>query len=138
MIKSIENLCPFSKPLMGQWCQCPYARLIDRCSGKMSCSGGENLYDSCNHLAKLLKQKSRFILGLNSAKTELTHAHSVKIRCGGLLGMQRHLEITVGQAPLIRDVINAAEARYGRIDDFPYDKIIQDINNFSHRNSRRK
>ena len=136
MIKSI--LCPFSKPIVGHWAQCPYARSAERCSGKMECTRFDAYHDSCMALVGVFKEMSRFVLGLSNSETELTHTQLMKIRCGGLKGMQRVLDLGIGEPPVVRDVIAGAEAEYGDVDSFPFNEIVRDINAFSHRKKRPK
>lgn len=132
-MKNINELCPFSKAIIGKWCHCPHAKLADRCSGKMSCTRLEDLQESCFELDDAFKVNTRFILGVTSENIELTHAHLMKIRCGGLLGMQRVLNIESNQPVNVRDVIDKSIKEYGSIDRFPYNEIVQDIKNFKHR-----
>lgn len=132
-MKNINELCPFSKAIIGKWCHCPHAKLADRCSGKMSCTRLEDLQESCFELDEAFKVNTRFILGVTSENIELTHAHLMKIRCGGLLGMQRVLNIESNQQVYVRDVIDKIIKEYGSIDRFPYNEIVQDIKNFKHR-----
>lgn len=126
-------LCPFSKPIIGNWCRCTQAVLSERCSGKMVCGRAADYRDSCVALVALFKDNSRFVLGLGSDDVELTHAQLMKIRCGGLLGMQRVLRLETDTPPAVRNVIAAAEARYGDVASFPFGEIVRDIKAFSHR-----
>lgn len=135
---SNEKLCPFSKPLIGQWCRCPYARLADRCSGKMTCSREADYLESCQGLVEVIKKHSQFILGISDTHAELTHTQLMKIRCGGLQGMSRELGADQAEAPLVRAVIDQATAEYGNLNDFPFNKILKDIQSFSHRKQKRR
>jgi hypothetical protein len=126
-------LCPFSKPIIGNWCRCPHARLAERCSGKMTCTRADEFRDSCLSLVDLFKERSRFVLGLGSDDVALTHAQLMKIRCGGLLGMQRLLDPGADSPPAVRDVISAAESQYGSVSEFPFSGIVRDIRAFRHR-----
>lgn len=132
-MKNSYEICPFSKPILGKWCHCPHAKLADRCSGKMSCTRLDDLQESCLELDEAFKENTRFILGVKSENVELTHAHLMKIRCGGLLGMQRVLNIDSNQPLNVRDVIDKTIEDYGNIENFPYNEIVQDIKNFKHR-----
>lgn len=132
-MKNNYELCPFSKPVLGKWCQCQYTKLADRCSGKMSCTRLDDLQESCLKLDEAFKLNTRFILGVNSENTELTHAQLMKIRCGGLLGMQRVLNIASQQPVEVRDVIDKTIKNHCSIESFPYNEIVQDIKNFKHR-----
>lgn len=128
-----DILCPFSKPIIGQWCQCSHARVADRCSGKMICIRADEYRKTCLVLVGVLKKYSRFVLGLSRDDVELTHAQLMKIRCGGLMGMQRLLKMTAGTPPAVTDVIAAAESQYGEIERFPFNEVVKDIQAFSHR-----
>lgn len=130
------KLCPFSRALIGDWCTCPYAILAERCSGKMVCGREDEFLDSCVGLSDVFKQKSRFVLGM-SDDTELTHAQLMKVRIGGLLGMYRVLSGKTEGLPAVREIIDSTEARYGAVDQFPFNQIVPDIQQFNHRESKR-
>ena len=132
-MKKDYTLCPFSKPIIGEWCYCPYAKLTELCSGKMACTRAGDLYSSCLELNNAFKTNSRFILGVMDNEHELTHAQLMKIRCGGLLGMQRVLNIDCDKIVNIRNVIECVTTKYGSVNDFPYDEIVQDIKQFKYR-----
>jgi len=128
-----QNLCPFSKPIISFWCDCPHASLMERCSGKMACNHSSDMFDSCNNLVTILKEHSSFIVGLNKQQTEITHAQAMKIRCGGILGMQRVMKIKIGSVPVITEILTSCKQHYGEFKNFPFNEIVQDIKNFSHR-----
>ena len=131
-----ESLCPFSKPIIGRWCRCPHARVCDRCAGKMVCIWARDRRPACESLVEELKQRSRFVLGLGGEEAILTHAQLMKIRCGGLQGMQRVLGLDAGKSPAIPGVIDATVSKYGAVADFPFNEIVRDIQAFSHRRKR--
>jgi hypothetical protein len=99
----------------------------------MTCTRSDDLQESCLQLDDAFKVNTRFILGINKESMELTHAHLMKIRCGGLLGMQRVLKMESPQVVEVRAVIDEIIKNYGSIEDFPYNEIVQDIKNFKHR-----
>lgn len=132
-MNTTNELCPFSKPILGKWCSCPHAKLADRCSGKMSCTRMDDLKASCDELDQAFKTNMRFILGVINESDELTHAQLMKIRCGGLLGMKRVLDINTDEPVSVREVIDKTIKEYADIKNFPYNKIVQDIKNFKHR-----
>lgn len=130
--------CPFSKPIIGQWCRCAHARLADRCSGKMWCTAGEPLHESCTELFGLLKNNARFLLGQPGKNSQLTHAQLMKVRCGGLQGMQRVLGADSEAVPAVGDIIDKTRSAYGVLGDFPFHQIMPDIQAFSHRRKLRE
>ena len=132
-----KTLCPFSKPIIGGWCQCQYANLDERCAGKMSCLQADQYIAGCYDLVDIFKEQSRFILGLGANENELTHMQLMKIRCGGLLGMQRVLS-EVKEAPDVLVIMELAQLEYGELLAFPFNEIVRDIKIFSHRKKRNK
>ena len=132
-----KSLCPFSKPIISNWCQCQHANLDERCAGKMSCLKADEYLAGCYELVDVFKEKSRFILGLSQHNEELTHMQLMKIRCGGLIGMQRVMSGQVDTTiPDVLNVICQAEVRYGDVLAFPFNEVVRDIKEFSHRKKR--
>ena len=129
-----EQLCPFSKPLIGHWCQCEHAVLSDRCSGKMICKQADQYRSACVNLVDAFKHNSKFVLGISSDDVQLTHTQLMKIRCGGLMGMQRLFNQIGDQPPTVLELINQAEQQFGDIENFPFQEIVRDIKAFNHRN----
>ncbi len=132
-----KTLCPFSKPIIGNWCRCKHANLDERCGGKMTCLMAEDYLEGCYALVELFKQRSRFVLGITNEQDALTHQQLMKIRCGGLLGMQRLLQQQEA-VPDVLDIMQLAREVYGDVESFPFSDIVPDIQNFSHRKRRRK
>jgi hypothetical protein len=132
------DLCPFSKPILGDWCECPHAQVMDRCSGKMNCTSRTGHRKQCLRLVELLRNNARFVLGLTEASHQLTHSKYMKIKCGGIQGMQRMLEESPQNIPLITEVVADVLDLYGSLEKFPYCEIANDIRQFNHRKSSRK
>ncbi|MDH5184149.1 MAG: hypothetical protein OEX12_09695 [Gammaproteobacteria bacterium] len=103
----------------------------------MSCTKDAELRSGCEELVDLFKAKAHFVLSMSSIDEELTHAQMMKIRCGGLLGMQRVLHMDSDDVPVVRDLMAAAEASYGSVLEFPFSEIMPDIQCFNHRRKKR-
>lgn len=131
-----DTLCPFSKPIIGNWCKCQYANLDDRCAGKMTCLKSDQYLAGCYALVDVLKEQSRFVLGISHPDQVLTHMQLMKIRCGGLLGMQRVLNDQVDELPDVLSIINQANIKFGDILKFPFNDVVRDIKVFTHRKQR--
>ena len=130
----IKTLCPFSKPIIGNWCQCQYANLDERCAGKMTCLKSDQYLAGCYDLVDVLKEQSRFILGISHPEQELTHMQLMKIRCGGLIGMQKLLQHNTDDVPDVLEIMLKAEQTFGSLDEFPFSDIVREIKVFTHRN----
>ena len=127
------ELCPFSKPILGKWCQCRHAVLTERCSGKMSCKRMDEYHRSCSELDDTIKLNTRFILGVKNNDAVLTHADLMKIRCGSFIGMKRVLALEENQPIDIRNIMTEIINKFGAIEQFPFKEIVQDIKQFKHR-----
>lgn len=132
-MNSDDELCPFSNVIAGKWCGCPHAKRVDRCSGKMRCLRESDLRAGCVELDTSLKNNARFILGKKSEPDNFTHAQLMKIRCGGLTGMQRVLGLTSDEIVNIRDILDKLLLEYGETENFAYNQIVQDIKHFTFR-----
>ena len=132
-----NTLCPFSKPIIGNWCQCTLANLEERCAGKMTCKQSDKYLAGCRNLVELFKEKSRFVLGISSQEDELTHQQLMKIRCGGLQGMHRVLKVEK-PIPDVLETLELARKRYNNLQDFPFSEIVKDIQDFTHRKKKNK
>ena len=63
----------------------------------------------------------------------------MKIKCGGIQGMQRVLEANnIQSVPMVTEIINDTRDLYGSLEDFPFAEVMQDIKTFSHRKSFKK
>lgn len=132
-----NTLCPFSKPIIGNWCRCELANLEERCAGKMTCKKSDQHLAGCRNLVDIFKEKSRFVLGLSSQEDELTHQQLMKIRCGGLQGMHRVLQGD-NRIPDVLETLELARKRYNNLEDFPFSEIVKDIQDFTHRKKKNK
>lgn len=133
-----KTLCPFSKPIIGNWCQCQHANMDERCAGKMTCLQADIYLTKCYELVDIFKEKSQFVLGITDNNTELTHMQLMKIRCGGLIGMQKTLACNTNEAPDILIIMQQAKKQFGSLESFPFNEILRDIKLFSHRKRKYK
>ena len=132
-----DTLCPFSKPIIGNWCQCTQANLAERCAGKMICKQSDKYLAGCRELVSIFKEKSRFVLGLSQHHDELTHMQLMKIRCGGLQGMHRVLSDNK-HTPDVLETLELTRQRFGSVNEFPFSEIVKDIQDFNHRKKKNK
>ena len=138
MVQEKENLCPFSKAIIGKFCQCPHASLLERCSGKMLCTEAEDHLQECESLVKVLVYNSRFIFSVTDTSLPLTHQNMMKIKCGGLIGINRVICSKEQIKPSVIKTKSLIKHEYGSFDKFPFGQIIRDISTFKVRNKRKK
>jgi len=90
----------------------------------------------CYDLVDVFKEKSRFVLGISQHEKEFTHMQLMKIRCGGLIGMQKILQHRINEAPDVLEIMQKAKQNYGSLEGFPFSDIVREIKLFSHRKTR--
>lgn len=133
--EEVINLCPFSKVIAARIATCPHARQVDRCSAKMTCLAAKNWLPVCSRLDEHLKTNGRFIVKLGHDEKQMTHQQSLKIRAGGIIGIQRVLNLadTETSIPALIELVNK---HYLSLENFPYELIVDDIKSFSVRPKR--
>ena len=134
-----ERRCVFEKTINSRRCTCSKSRrfhLADR-EGIACRSASGNAF--CRELLDNMRSKARFALHLTSADGPLPHAREIKVQTGGLLGLQGLLHPEKSDADNIENVIglvDTALAKFGNLEDLPYDIIIQAIVKFEGRKKR--
>ena len=108
----------------------------ERCAGKMTCLKADEYLPGCYDLVDIFKEKSRFVLGLSQHDEELTHMQLMKIRCGGLIGMQKLLQHNISEVPDVLDIMQQAKLAFGSLEEFPFSDIVREIKMFTHRKSK--
>ena len=86
-----------------------------------------------------MRRNARFSLHITHADGPLPHAKEIRVQIGGLLGLQKLLHPDLAQADSIHDINGlATEAigRYRRIENLPYELIVQTLVSFEGRRKR--
>lgn len=134
-----KRRCVFEKTINSRRCSCKQARrfhLADREGITCKSATGNAL---CIELLNSMRSNARFALHLTSADSPLPHAKEIKVQTGGLLGLQgliyphRATDTSIENAI---GLIDAAIVKYGRLEDLPYDIIVQAIVKFEGRKRR--
>ena len=134
-----ERRCVFEKTINSRRCSCKQSQrfhLADREGIACKSASGNAL---CIEFLNRMRSNSRFALHLTHADAPLPHAKEIKVQTGGLLGLQGliypdrtadcNIENAIG-------IIDAAIEQYGRLENLPYDIIIQAIVKFEGRRKR--
>ena len=118
--------CAFGKVILSRHCAC--SKVYSRYAAEremVECNSDPNLLQ-CRELLYLLRQNSAFALKLTHITPPLPHGPEMRVQCGGLQGLQKEIDGT----EVVRDIselVNAALARYGNLEDLPYSKIVQSV-----------
>ena len=134
-----ERRCVFEKTINSRRCSCKQSQrfhLADREGITCKSASGNAL---CIEFLNRMRSNSRFALHLTHADGPLPHAKEIMVQTGGLLGLQgliypdraayTDIENAIG-------IIDAAIEQYGRLENLPYDIIIQAIVKFEGRKKR--
>ena len=134
-----DQRCVFEKTINSRRSTCKQAhrfQLADR-EGIACRSATANAL--CKELLDHMRSKARFSLHLTSADSPLPHAREIKVQTGGLLGLQGLLHPEKSTADNVENIIGLADtalARFERLENLPYDIIVQAIVKFEGRKKR--
>jgi hypothetical protein len=131
--------CAFEKALTNNKARCSHSRhfwLADR--EGYACDASE-LSDKCCELLVKLRENSRFTLKLQQTGEKLPHNMEIRVQAGGLNGIASLF--SAEQQDVIEDIhalLARAQAEYGGLESWPYDRIVQSISSYQGRKSRKR
>jgi len=134
-----ERRCVFEKAISSRRCSCSKSQrfhLADREGVTCKSAAGNAL---CSGLLQLMRTNARFALHLTSVSGPLPHAKEIRVQTGGMLGLQGLVYSEKKDQSGVDDIIatiDTALQRYGRLDDLPFDIIVQGIVKFEGRKKR--
>ncbi len=131
-----ERRCVFEKAINSRRCTCSKSRcfhLADREGIACKSAAGNAL---CSVLLQLMRNNARFALHLTTVQGPLPHAKEIRVQTGGMLGLQGLVypekKDQAGVDDIITTIDNALQ-RHGRLEDLPFDVIVQGIVKFEGR-----
>jgi hypothetical protein len=131
--------CVFEKAINSRRCTCAQSarfHLADREGVACESDAGNIL---CIALLDAMRRNARFSLHVTHADGPLPHAKEIRVQIGGLLGLQKLLHpdtSPAGEVDNINGLATEALERYRRIEDLPYDRIVQSIVSYEGRRKR--
>ena len=134
-----QRRCVFEKAINSRRCNCAQSarfHLADREGVACESASGNAL---CIALLDALRHNARFSLHITHADGPLPHAKEIRVQIGGLLGLQRLLHPDLAEAGSVQNINGLATealARYGRIENLPYELIVQTLASFEGRRKR--
>lgn len=125
-----ERFCPYEKSILTNHCRCSRAKrfLIAEREG-VHC-GSDAAQGRCLELLDLLRRQARFALKSTDESAALPHAKVMRVQVGGLRGLFAVLSPDEPVPDKIQDIsrlIDTAVARFGALEDLPFQPIIQQI-----------
>jgi len=119
--------CAFAKAVLARAvdCECALRRQVGEAS-VVDC-GSPVAHHNCATLAALLHERARFALKLPPAGRLVMHAQALRLQCGGLQALQRHLgaapDHDEGPADVHR-MVHAAQQRHGSLAGLPWADLV--------------
>lgn len=137
-----ERFCAYEKSLLSNHCKCSQAQRFCIAEREGVHCHSDDAQEQCLEFLKLLRQQAYFILKSTLERTTIPHAKAMKTQVGGLRGLKAALDPQASILTVIDDVygtIEAAKARFGRLEELPFQILIQHIATFEGRpRSRRR
>jgi hypothetical protein len=124
--------CVFEQALLSGCavCELSFARVPAERKG-VFCTSPVARVD-CGQLSALLREKSAFAVRLTNTRRTMSHAMTLKIQCGGLLGMQQVLDPNAVSAD-VRCLVLKGRERFGQLAALPYSEIVKGVAAFQPR-----
>ncbi len=130
--------CPYEKALLSRQCGCAMGQRFNLAEREGVFCTAWTARNACETLLALLREKSRFALGITTITGPLPHAKEIRIQLGGLGGLQRavHPDTAPERVEDIHALLKAAQTCFGRLEELPFSDIMQAIAAYQGRRRR--
>lgn len=118
--------CVFERALMCQAAVCEAAQRLSLAERELVACRDPLARATCNQLLTLLRANSAFALKVKDTQRVLPHAMTMKIQCGGLVGLRDLLD-PAAHAPDVLRLVRLAQTAYTNLDDLPFSRIVQGV-----------
>lgn len=137
--------CVFEKALTNHRAKCSLASHFCLADREGYCCESEENASKCSEFLKILREKSIFVLKLQSIDGPLPHNMEIRVQAGGTQGLAKCLHDSNDTEPdnplLVDDIsrlLEQATQKNGSLDELPFSKIIQSVVQFQGRRRRLK
>jgi hypothetical protein len=131
-----ERICAYEKSILSCHCDCSQAKKLCIAEREGVHCLSDEAQQQCLELLGTLRHQARFALKSNNEKTVLPHAQAMRLQVGGLRGLYSALYPDQPIPESIEDVfdlINRATATYGKLENLPYQRLIQQVSAYKGR-----
>jgi len=128
------SACVFAKALLARAAVCELAQRRQVAERETIECQSPVARMNCTTLAALLHERARFVLRLPCPGQPVMHAQSLRLQCGGLLGLQQAL---AAPAPDVHRMVAAAHERHASLTDLPWASIVQVVAQWQPHRARR-
>lgn len=127
--------CVFEKALLCQAAACEASRRLALAEREMVACREPLARAACGHLLALLRKNSAFALKVKDTQRVLPHAMTMKVQCGGLVGLKDLLDADA-HAPDVLKLVRLAQAEFGALEKLPFSRIVQGVAHWQIRRRR--
>jgi hypothetical protein len=123
----MEDKCAFNDPILHGGFGCRHASPVARRAGPdITCSSAPDQL-RCARLLECLKAAGLPALGYQDDLLTMPHSALMKLKFGGLLGLNRLLGDTNTMVADVCGLIDAAIGRYGSVESLPVADTVEDM-----------
>lgn len=130
---AVADACPFERAIQSTAFDCSQSRKTFIGEKESVICSNLNARQDCVSLVRQLKKNARFALQINTANGLLTHGQEMKLKSGGLRGLQA-LPCS-NQSSDIHDLLNRVITEFGNIEQLPYADLVKAISRYKLRRS---
>jgi hypothetical protein len=125
---AIADACPFERAIQSTLFGCSQSlKTFIGEKESVICSNPSARQD-CVALVGQLKKNARFALQLNAPNGLLTHGQEMKLKSGGLQGLQE--QSCSGQSSDVHELLTRAIVEFGHIEQLPYTELVKAISRY--------
>lgn len=130
---AVADACPFERAIQSTAFGCRQSRKTFIGEKESVVCSNLTARQDCIALISQLKKNARFALQLNTPNGLLTHGQEMKLKCGGLQGLQ---QLTCGaQTSDVHELVSNAIAAFNDIGQLPYAELVKAISRYKLRRS---
>lgn len=127
--------CVFDRALLMQAAVCEAAQRLSLAEREVVACRAPLARAACGQLLSLLRKNSAFALKVKDAQRILPHAMTMKVQCGGLIGLRDLLD-PAAAAPDVLKLVRLAQAEYENFETLPFSRIVQGVAHWQGRKRR--
>lgn len=127
--------CPFEKAIISTRFGCELAEKYCRAEKEGVLCRDLLAQTNCHTLVELFRANAQFALKLTDPTKPVAHGKEMKLRCGGLIGLQMllHPETDTHGVTNIHSLVQEAIDHHGTLRRIPYSEVVKSIAAYKHR-----
>jgi hypothetical protein len=129
----VTATCVFEKALLAQCADCELAQRHALAEREAIACSSPVARTNCETLHALLRERCAFALKLPPPGERLPHAATMRLACGGLLGVGECVDSPTAN---VHRLVQAAQERHGSLVDLPWPAIVATVRGWQGRRPR--